>query len=124
MPSYEYDLFVIGGGSKNDHWIKLLASALNRDLAITEASEAMAAFGAARLAFLGFNNLNHGDALSPPLITKEIKKAEKQREKQIIKAKQDQSEKPIKKMQAKAKQATENVKKQEVKKKPLTTKKK
>lgn len=68
------NLFVIGGGSKNDHWIKLLASALNRDLAITEASEAMAAFGAARLAFLGFNNLNHGDALSPPLITKEIKK--------------------------------------------------
>ena len=57
-------------------------------------------------------------------ITKEIKKAEKQREKQIIKAKQDQSEKPIKKMQAKAKQATENIKKQEVKKKPLTTKKK
>ena len=57
-------------------------------------------------------------------ITKEIKKAEKQREKQIIKAKQNQSEKPIKKMQAKAKQATENIKKQEVKKKPLTTKKK
>ena len=57
-------------------------------------------------------------------ITKEIKKAEKQREKQIVKAKQDQSEKPIKKMQAKAKQATENIKKQEVKKKPLTTKKK
>ena len=57
-------------------------------------------------------------------ITKEIKKAEKQREKQIIKAKQDQSEKPIKKMQAKAKQASENIKKQEVKKKPLTTKKK
>ncbi len=57
-------------------------------------------------------------------ITKEVKKGEKQREKQIIKAKQDQSEKPIKKMQAKAKQATENIKKQEVKKKPLTTKKK
>ena len=57
-------------------------------------------------------------------ITKEIKKAEKQREKQIIKAKQDQSEKPIKKMQAKAKQATDNTKKKEVKKKPLTTKKK
>ena len=57
-------------------------------------------------------------------ITKEIKKAEKQREKQIIKAKQDQSEKPIKKMQAKAKKVSDNIKKKEVKKKPLTTKKK
>ena len=57
-------------------------------------------------------------------LTKEIKKGEKQREKQIIKAKQDQSEKPIKKMQAKAKQATEDIKKKEIKKKPLTTKKK
>ena len=64
------------------------------------------------------------DAEPQKKITKEIKNAEKQREKQIIKAKQDQSEKPIKKMQAKAKQATENIKKQEVKKKPLTTKKK
>ena len=57
-------------------------------------------------------------------LTKEIVKGEKQREEQILKAKKDQNEKPIKKMQAKAKQATDNTKKKEVKKKPLTTKKK
>ena len=56
-------------------------------------------------------------------ITKEIVKGEKQREEQILKAKKDQNEKPIKKMQVKAKQATDT-KKKEDKKKPLTTKKK
>jgi len=57
-------------------------------------------------------------------ITREINKGEKQREKQIQKAKKDQNEKPIKKMQAKAKKVGDNIKKKELKKKPLTTKKK
>ena len=57
-------------------------------------------------------------------LTKEIVKGEKQREVQILKAKKEQSEKPIKKMQAKAKKVSDNIKKKEVKKKPLTTKKK
>ena len=57
-------------------------------------------------------------------LTKEIVKGEKQREEQILKAKKDQNEKPIKKMQAKAKRVGDNIKKKEVKKKPLTTKKK
>ena len=57
-------------------------------------------------------------------ITKEIVKGEKQREEQILKAKKDQNEKPIKKMQAKAKRVGDNIKKKEIKKKPLTTKKK
>ena len=68
------NLFVIGGGSKNKDWIKLLASTLDRDLAITEASDAMAAYGAARLAYLGFNNLKHQDVLKPPLVKEIIKK--------------------------------------------------
>tara|TARA_Y100000992_G_scaffold293563_1_gene252322 strand:- start:281 stop:1495 length:1215 start_codon:yes stop_codon:yes gene_type:complete len=68
------NLFVIGGGSKNEHWIKLLASILGRDLAITEASDAMAAYGAARLAFLGFNNLKHESVLKPPAVKKIIEK--------------------------------------------------
>ena len=68
------NLFVIGGGSKNKYWIKLLASILDRDLAITEASDAMAAYGAARLAYLGFNNLKHQDVLKPPLVKEIIKK--------------------------------------------------
>ena len=68
------NLFVIGGGSNNEYWIKLLASILDRDLAITEASDAMAAYGAARLAFLGFNNLHHSEVLKPPTIKKIIEK--------------------------------------------------
>ena len=57
-------------------------------------------------------------------LTKEIVKGDKQREEQILEAKKEQSEKPIKKMQTKAKKITDNLKKKEVKKKPLTTKKK
>jgi len=57
-------------------------------------------------------------------ITKEIVKNEKQRKEQMLKAKKEQSEKPIKKMLAKAKKVSDNIKKKEVKKKPLTTKKK
>ena len=57
-------------------------------------------------------------------ITKEIVKGEKQRAEQILKAKKEQNEKPIKKIQAKAKKVSDNIKKNEVKKKPLTTKKK
>ena len=68
------NLFVIGGGSKNEDWIKLLASILNRNLAITEASDAMAAYGAARLAYLGYNNLKHEDLLKPPPVKKIIEK--------------------------------------------------
>ena len=47
---------------------------LDRDLAITEASDAMAAYGAARLAFLGFNDLDHGEVLKPPTVKKIIEK--------------------------------------------------
>ena len=68
------NLFVIGGGSNNQYWIKLLASILDRDLAITEASDAMAAYGAARLAFLGFNDLDHSEVLKPPTVKKIIEK--------------------------------------------------
>ena len=68
------NLFVIGGGSKNEDWIKLLASILDRDLAITEASDAMAAYGAARLAYLGYNKLKHEDVLRPPSVKKVIEK--------------------------------------------------
>ena len=57
-------------------------------------------------------------------LTKEIVKGEKQREEQIQKAKKEQNQKPIKKMQAKAKKVGDNIKKKEVKKKPLTTTKK
>ena len=34
----------------------------------------MAAYGAARLAYLGFNNLKHQDVLKPPLVKEIINK--------------------------------------------------
>ncbi len=57
-------------------------------------------------------------------LTKEIVKGDKQREDQMLKAKKEQSEKPVKKMQLKAKKVNDNLKKKIDKKKPLTTKKK
>ena len=44
------------------------------DLSLTDASDAMAAFGAARIAFMGFNNLKPNEALSSPKVIKTIEK--------------------------------------------------
>ena len=68
------NIYVIGGGSKNEAWVELLASAFDRDLIISDASDSMAAYGAARLAFMGYNNMTADEALSPPNISKVIKK--------------------------------------------------
>jgi len=68
------NIFAIGGGSKNESWLKLLASILNRNLSLTDVSEAMAAFGAARIAYMGFNNLKPNAALSTPKVIKIIEK--------------------------------------------------
>ena len=68
------NIYAIGGGSKNESWLKLLASILNRNLSLTDASDAMAAFGAARIAFMGFNNLKPNEALSSPKVIKIIEK--------------------------------------------------
>ena len=70
------NIFVIGGGSKNESWIQILASLMERDLSITDASDTMAAFGAARIAFLGYNNLKPSEALSLPKVKKIIGKNE------------------------------------------------
>ena len=68
------NLFVIGGGSKNEHWVQLLSNIFNRDLLITDASDSMAAFGAARISYMGYNNLNPSEALTPPKIIKKVEK--------------------------------------------------
>ena len=68
------NIYAIGGGSKNDTWLKLLASILNRNLSLTDASEAMAAYGAARIAFMGFNNLKPKESLSAPKVIKTIER--------------------------------------------------
>src|SRR5210317_937590 len=68
------NIFAIGGGSKNESWLKLLASILNRNLSLTDASDAMAAFDAARIAYMRFNNLKPNEALSTPKVIKIIEK--------------------------------------------------
>ena len=68
------NIYAIGGGSKNDSWLKLLASILNRNLSLTDASDAMAAYGAARIAFMGFNNMKPKESLSAPKVIKTIEK--------------------------------------------------
>ena len=67
------NIYVIGGGSNSRYWIKLLANILNRDLLITEASDAMAAFGAARLAFMGYNKVQPNEKLSNPRVIDQVK---------------------------------------------------
>ena len=68
------NIYAIGGGSRNDYWLQILATILNKDLAITEASDAMAAYGAARIAFMGYNNISASDALNMPKVLKTISK--------------------------------------------------
>ena len=68
------NIYAIGGGSKNESWLKLLASILNRNLSLTNASDAMAAYGAARIAYMGFNNLKSNETLNAPKVIKTIEK--------------------------------------------------
>jgi len=71
------NIYAIGGGSRNDYWLQILATILNKDLAITEASDAMAAYGAARIAFMGYNNISASEALNMPKILKTISRNSK-----------------------------------------------
>jgi xylulokinase len=49
---------VIGGGSRSKLWGKILASVLNKPLIYRQGAEVGPAYGAARLAKIGFNNIN------------------------------------------------------------------
>jgi xylulokinase len=60
------NLYVIGGGSQNDHWLSMLSTLLNKDLIITEESSAMAALGAARIALIGDRNSIIEEVLKKP----------------------------------------------------------
>lgn len=52
---------VIGGGSKSKLWGKIIASVLNKPLTYRKGGEVGPAYGAARLAKIGVNNLNASD---------------------------------------------------------------
>ncbi len=57
---------IIGGGARNKFWIKLLAAALGRPVALTRAGEKGPAFGAARLARLAVTREAIGEICAAP----------------------------------------------------------
>ncbi|OZT73518.1 xylulokinase [Vreelandella boliviensis LC1] len=61
-------LTVIGGGSRSDYWLQLLADILERPIMRCEESESGPAFGAARLARLAVTQENPEAVCQPPKI--------------------------------------------------------
>ena len=59
---------VIGGGSRNRFWMRLLASTLGRAIVLYEGGEAGPAFGAARLARLAVTGEAPGDVCTKPAV--------------------------------------------------------
>jgi xylulokinase len=57
---------IIGGGARNKFWIKLLAAALGRPVALTRGGEKGPAFGAARLARLAVTRETIGEVCAAP----------------------------------------------------------
>ena len=64
--------YVIGGGSRSEYWVQLLANVLNIPLHLTDAGDVGAGFGAARLARLAATNDSVADVCTPPDIARSI----------------------------------------------------
>lgn len=60
------NLTAVGGGSRSDYWLAALATALDQDIALPEAGEAGAAFGAARLGLMAATGAGAEIATAPP----------------------------------------------------------
>ncbi len=65
-------LLIIGGGTRSVLWMKMIASALGRDLLLAEAGEYGASLGAARLARMGHTQERAEDVCLFPRRTKRI----------------------------------------------------
>ncbi len=65
-------LLIIGGGTKSELWMKMIASALGRDLLLAEAGEFGASLGAARLARMGHTQERAEDVCLFPRRTRRI----------------------------------------------------
>ncbi len=59
----------MGGGSKSDHWLRMLASTLNITLDVPEAGDFGAALGAARLGMMAATGAGPEIAEQPPIAT-------------------------------------------------------
>jgi xylulokinase len=62
----------VGGGSKSEYWLKLLATILNQPLDIPENGEYGGAFGATRLAILATENVTEAEICTKPPIIRTI----------------------------------------------------
>jgi len=65
-------LLAIGGGSRSDLWLSMLATLFGVDLRVPESSELGAAFGAARLALIAGTGAAPADVLTRPKINRTI----------------------------------------------------
>jgi xylulokinase len=65
-------LLAIGGGSRSDLWLSMIATLFGVELRVPESSELGAAFGAARLAMVAGTGANPADVLTRPKINRSI----------------------------------------------------
>ena len=65
-------IFALGGGTRSDYWLELLATVLNKKLLIPDQGDFGPALGAARLARIATTNENLVTVLTPPVISREI----------------------------------------------------
>lgn len=65
-------LLAIGGGSRSDLWLKMLATCLDVELNVPISSELGAAFGAARLGMIAANDASPNTVLTQPKIARTI----------------------------------------------------
>lgn len=65
-------LLAIGGGSRSDLWLSMIATLLGVELRVPESSELGAAFGAARLALVADTGARPSDILTRPKINRSV----------------------------------------------------
>ena len=64
-------LLAVGGGSRSDYWLRLIATALDCPVQVPVAGDFGAAFGAARLAIMAATGAG-AEIAAPPQIAREI----------------------------------------------------
>ncbi len=64
--------YAVGGGSKSNYWLKLLASALNLPLHTTDDGDYGAGLGAARLGMIAAESANPLDICTPPAVVNTV----------------------------------------------------
>ena len=75
-PKSDYT-YLVGGGSKNDFWVNLITSSLNKTIIVGEDADLGPALGVARLAMLATNDYEKEDIIKSMPIKKEYNPSEK-----------------------------------------------